>query len=71
MIQLMVESLKQVEERVKDIEGPLPILKEIHEYYMAETAMCDFPKLAQEFFQTYKVLLDVITSFEISLQEIG
>ena len=70
LIHIMVESLRQVEERVKDIEGPLSILKEIHEYYMAETEMCDFPKLAQQFLDKFTALKDIVISFEATLQKI-
>jgi len=71
MIQIMVDSLRQVEERIKAMEGPLSFLKEIHGYYMAETKMCDFPELANEFLETYTVLNNISTSFETSLQQIA
>ena len=71
MIRIMVDSLRQVEERVQAIEGPLPTLKEIHGYYMAETGVCDFPRLAEEFLGAYTVLGDITTSFEASLQRIA
>jgi hypothetical protein len=70
LIQIMVESLRQVEERVKDMEGPLAILKEVHEYYMAETETCEFPKLAHQFLDKFTALKDIITSFEATLQKI-
>jgi len=71
MIQIMVDSLRQVEERIKAMEGPLSFLKEIHGYYMVETKMCDFPELANEFLETYTVLNNISTSFETSLQQIA
>lgn len=71
MVRIMVDSLRQVEERVRAIEGPLSTLKEVHGYYMAETEMCDFPGLAEEFLEAYTVLGDIATSFETSLQQIA
>jgi len=70
LIQVMVESLRQIEERVKDLEGPLAILKDVHEFYMAETEICEFPKLAHQFLDKFTALKDIITSFETTLQEI-
>jgi len=70
LIQIMVESLRQVEERVKDMEGPLAILKEVHEYYVAETEICEFPKLAHQFLDKFTALKDIVTSFEATLQKI-
>ncbi len=70
LIQIMAESLRQVEERVKDMEGPLAILKEVHEYYMVETETCEFPKLAHQFLDKFTALKDIITSFEATLQKI-
>lgn len=70
LIQIMVESLRQVEERVKDIEGPLSIFKEVHEYHMAETEMCEFPNLAHEFLDKYTELGDIIAGFETTIQKI-
>lgn len=71
LIQIMAGSLGQIEERIKALGGPLPILKEVHGYYMAETKMCNFPELANEFLETYTVLSDIATSFEASLQQIA
>lgn len=69
LVQVMIESLRQIEERVKDLECPLSILKEMHEYYMAETELCNFPELAHKFLEKYTALTDIITSFEATLRK--
>ncbi len=71
MIQIMVGSLNQVEERIKDMEGPLSVLKEIHGYHMSETKMCNFPELAAEFLKAYTALSAITASFEASIQKIA
>ncbi|MEW5947895.1 MAG: glycosyltransferase family 9 protein [Thermodesulfobacteriota bacterium] len=69
LVQVMIGSLRQIEERVRDLECPLSILKEMHEYYMAEMEPCNFPELAHKFLEKYTALRDIITSFEITLKK--
>ena len=68
LVQVMIESLRQIEERVRDLECPLSILKEMHEYYMAEMEPCNFPELAHKLLEKYTALRDIVTSFEITLK---
>ncbi len=69
-IQKLIDLLTHGEEEIKNLEGPLPILKEIHEFHMYETEICDFPKLAREFLNKYKTLLEIVRHFGSTLQEI-
>lgn len=67
-INSVLSSLSQVEERLKELEGPLPILKDIHEYCIAETEVCEFPKLAYQFLEKYSELKKMTVGFEKTLQ---
>jgi len=69
-IQIMVESLGQLEEKIKALQLFLPILKEIHEYYFAETEVCNFPRLAHQFLDKYRALEAITAGFESTLQKI-
>lgn len=70
LVQMMVESIKQTEGLLKTLEGPLAILKDMHEYYMAETKMCEFPELAYQFLEKYTALKDTVAHFEATLERI-
>lgn len=63
-IQEMVVRIEQTEEDIKNLEGPLAILKDIHELYSTETEFCNFPRLAHEFINKYDKLAEVILCFE-------
>ena len=70
LVQGMAELLARGEEEIRSMEGPLPILKEMHEFYMYETEICDFPKLAREFMKTYGKMTEILRCFETVLGEI-
>jgi len=69
-IQDMIAQIEQVENEIKNLEGPLSILKEIHELYSSETEVCNFPRLAREFHHKYKIMSEIIDSFEFTLRQI-
>jgi len=69
-IRKLADQLSRGEEEIRDLEGPLPILKEIHELCMSEAELCNFPKLAREFLKTYETMAGTIRSFEETLREI-
>lgn len=69
-IRKLADQLSRGEEEIRDLEGPLPILKEMHELCMSETEVCNFPKLAREFLKTYETMAGTIRSFEETLREI-
>jgi len=69
-IRKLADQLSRGEEEIRDLEGPLPILKEMHELCMSETEVCNFPKLAREFLKTYETMTGTIRSFEETLREI-
>jgi ADP-heptose:LPS heptosyltransferase len=71
LIQGMADRLSRGEEEIREIEGPLPILKEIHELCMSETEICNFPKLAREFLKAYETMSGTVRSLEAALQEIS
>ena len=70
LIQIMAESLGLVEEGIKTSDGPLSMLKEVHEYYMAETEVCELPKLAHQFLEKFIALKDIATDFKATLHKI-
>ncbi len=69
-IRKLADQLSRGEEQIRDLEGPLPILKEMHELCMSETEVCNFPKLAREFLKTYETMAGTVRSFEETLREI-
>ncbi|MDI6615697.1 MAG: hypothetical protein QME27_03200, partial [Syntrophaceae bacterium] len=69
-IRKLADQLSRGEAEIRDLEGPLPILKEMHELCMSETEVCNFPKLAREFLKTYETMSGTIRSFEETLREI-
>ncbi|MBN2397757.1 MAG: glycosyltransferase family 9 protein [Deltaproteobacteria bacterium] len=71
LIQGMADRLSRGEEEIRDLEGPLPIFKEIHELCMSETEICNFPKLAREFLKAYETMSGTVRSLEAALQEIS
>ncbi|HLA29176.1 MAG TPA: glycosyltransferase family 9 protein [Syntrophales bacterium] len=62
-IQEMIARIEQTEQDIKNLEGPLAILRDIHELYSAETEFCNFPRLAKEFLCKYEGLLNIIHEF--------
>jgi hypothetical protein len=70
LVQGMIDLLARGEEEVRSLEGPLPILKEMHEFYMYETEVCDFPKLAREFIKTYEKMTEILHCFGKVIEEI-
>jgi ADP-heptose:LPS heptosyltransferase len=68
-IQKLIQEIQHVEEDIKNLESPLSFFKDIHEFHISETRMCNFPKLAYEFLDKYKTLADIINSFESGLQD--
>ena len=69
LIQHMIDTIKSTEEEIRNAGSSLNILKDIHELHIAETALCDFPQLAQEFFNKYKILAGIVNSFKSGLQD--
>ena len=65
----MIDTIKSTEEEIRNKNSSLNILKDIHELHIAETALCDFPQLAQEFFNKYKILAGIVNSFKSGLQD--
>lgn len=63
LIQGMIARIEQVEQEIKNLEGPLVLLRDIHELYSAETKFCNFPRLAREFLNKYRVLNKMIHLF--------
>ncbi len=70
LVQGMADLLSQGEEDIRNQEGPLGILKEIHEMRMSETRICDFPELAVQFRNTYSVMNETLTFLDEALQGI-
>ncbi|MFH1148485.1 MAG: glycosyltransferase family 9 protein [Pseudomonadota bacterium] len=70
VVQGLSDVLNTVDNALRECEGPLSIMREIHGYYLMETRLCDFPELAGEMLEKYTVLRDTLSSFENTLQEI-
>jgi hypothetical protein len=68
-IQDMIAQAEQVEQGIKNMEGPLAILKEIHELTSAEIEYCNFPRLAHGLMNKYCELNKIIHGFESRLNQ--
>jgi ADP-heptose:LPS heptosyltransferase len=69
-IQEMIARIEQTEQHIKKLEGPLAILKDIHELYSAEIEYCNFPRLAHAFIHKYNEIVKFNRSFENTLKQI-
>ncbi len=70
-LQDRIAQVEQLEQEFKYREGPLAVMRDIHELYSAEVEYCNFPMLAQEFIHKYRKLEEVIHCFEIRLEGIN
>jgi len=68
-IQTAADALNQGEEKMASLQGSFPILRELHEYYLAETDVCNFPALAHQFLDKYTELEAMTSGFISALED--
>lgn len=64
VIEKHVRTLQELDSNFKEMNGPLSILKELHEPFFAEIPVCNFPELATHFLRNYRDLRNIVVMFE-------
>jgi ADP-heptose:LPS heptosyltransferase len=71
IIEKYVRALQELDGNFKEMNGPLSILKELHEPFFAEIPVCNFPELATHFLSCYRNLRNSVGMFENILSNDG